>query len=57
MTTTIMIMEKRAATLSVKFFSMKDVCFGKYTPAVLKKELWQALFSDEQLIVDRIFTK
>jgi hypothetical protein len=31
-------------TLYVLFFNMKDVCFDKYTTAVLKKELSKQCF-------------
>jgi len=44
MTTTIIIAFTGAMTLLTIFFNMKDVCFGKYTPAVLKKELRQAIY-------------
>ena len=42
MTTTIIIAEILVMTLLIVLFNMKDVCFCKYTPAVLKKELRQA---------------
>jgi len=42
MTTTIIIAATLVITLFIVCFNMKDVCFCKYTPAVLKKELRQA---------------
>ena len=44
MTTTIIIVLTLAMTLLIVCFNMKDVCFSKYTPAVLNKELRQAIF-------------